>query len=448
MINREWKDIKVSKDTRTIKPGDYYVPVKGERFDGHDFINEAKALGAVGVIEEKELYTLTQRKLSDYKPIVVGVTGSTGKTTAKDVISTVLLEGIEVCSSQGNLNTLLGLSLGIINNLEKKHRVFVAEIGMDRLNEIKEICSVIKPNISVITSINETHLEKLKTIENIIKTKGQILEALDKKGFAVLNRDDPNAMRLATTGLGRKIYFSAKTRCDVWAESIKTDMSGTSFTLNISSKGLPSGRIKVTTPLLGMHSVYPTLCAVSVAGILGLNLRTISSGLLKLRYPKGRLNILRGESNSTLIDDTYNSSPASCLAAIDILKIFKGKRKIVILGDMLELGDFEKEAHKLVGKLIAESSVDLFIAVGKRMGDAADAYNIAVLSANGKPNVIRYDSTKEALSDILSKVALRSSDVALIKGSQGMRMEKIVALLLSDKGLAEKVLVRQDVTWK
>ncbi len=443
-----WKNIKVSKDTRTLKPGDYYVPIKGEKFDGHDFKLKAKAKGAKGVIEEADLYKLAKNKLADIKPFVIGVTGSTGKTTTKDAIGTLLSQKYPVLVSSGNQNTLLGLCLDVINNLTSDHKIFVAEMGMDRLGEIKEICQIIKPNISLITMINETHMEKLKTMENIVSAKGEIFEALDYKGFAIINSDDPNSMLLKETGKGKKVFYSAKEKANFWAENPVSDYLGTAFTLNSSYEGLSNGRVKVTTPLLGSHSVYIILAASAVSALVGLGLSDIKDGIAKLKYPLGRLNILEGVNRSILIDDTYNSSPASCNAAIDVLKLIKSKRKIAIFGDMLELGPSEKEGHKNVGKKLADIGADIFVCIGPRMGLAGDSYTVSCMAYNLKPNVIRYSSSEEALPNIIDKIDPKEGDLILIKGSQGVRMEKVTKLFLEDKASAGEVLVRQDVTWE
>lgn len=445
---KDWKNLKVSNDTRTLNKGEYYVPVKGENFDGHSFIDEAKSKGAAGIIEEEELYKFAKKKLLEFKPIVIGVTGSTGKTTVKEAIATVLSEKYKVAMSSKNFNTKLGLSLDVMNNLTSEHKVFVAEMGMDRINEIKEMCEVVKPDIAVITSINETHLEKLGTLENIIKAKGEILEALTKDSFGVLNFDDDHVLKLRTTGAGKKVFYSATMRSDFFATDIEIGTPGTSFTLNAGYPGLSSGRLKVETPLLGKHSVYISLAAAVASAISGLSLSEIKRGLAKLHYPKGRLNILKGINRSILIDDTYNSSPASSLAALEVLRHIKGGRKIAILGDMLELGTFEEEGHRKVGRKLAEMQLDLLVAVGSRVRYIADAYSVECIASNMKPNVLRYETSENALSDLVTRLNLKENDVILVKGSQGMRMEKISYLLMEEKGLAQSLLVRQEASWK
>ena len=443
----DYEKMKISKDTRTIKRGDYYVSVKGEKFDGHDFLNEAMAKGAAGIIEESDLYELAKKKLRELKPAVVAVTGSVGKTTTKEAIGTVLSEKYKTLTSAGNLNTLLGLSIEVINKLTSKHEIFVCEMGMDRPNEIKETCEVVKPSISVVTSINEAHLEKLGTLEAIIKTKGEILEALDVNGYGVLNLDDPNSVPLRKIGNCKKVYFSTREKTDFWASAIRTDSIETRFAFNCSYGDLRCEGIEVSTPLLGSYCVYTCLAAAAAAVVAGCSLIEVKNGLAKLKLPKGRLNILKGINGSTLIDDTYNASPVSGAAALDVLKIVECKRKIVVMGDMLELGSYENVAHEKVGLAIADADVDLFVAVGEKMQLAADSYAHKCKVSGKKPRLMKYDSVDEALLKIVADIALKEGDAMLIKGSQGMRLEKITKLFLADQSKASDLLVRQDSSW-
>src|SRR3989304_8149940 len=199
--------MRVNQDSRTIKKGEWFVAVKGENFDGHNFIPEALKKGAGGVIEINDLYELARRKLAKINPKVIAVTGSYGKTTTKEAIYKVLSKKYSVLRTQGNLNTPLGVAMEVVNNLKYHHRVLVAEGGMDRTGEIRETCSVIRPGIAVITPIGEIHLEKLGTLEKIRRAKAEILESLPNDGVAVLNSDDPNVVKVAEVFRGRKVWY-------------------------------------------------------------------------------------------------------------------------------------------------------------------------------------------------------------------------------------------------
>ena len=391
-------------DSRLIKEGEYFVAVVGEKFDGHDFVKDVLERGAAGVLEEGELYDLAKERLEKFRPEVIAVTGSTGKTTTKEAIATVLKQKFKVFKSEGTLNTKLGLAAEIVNNLKGSHQKLVVEVGMDRLGEIKETCQLIKPRIGVVTFINPTHQEKLKTLENIIKAKGELLEALSKDGVAVLNGDDENVRSLQKKFGGQIVWYGKAEKAEIRPELIKVEI-----------------------PLLGEHQIYNVLAAAAVGQVCGLSAVEINQGLKNLKPLKGRLNPLEGVNDCQILDDTYNSSPKSAVAALEVLKNFPAKRRIAILGDMLELGKFEKKGHQMVGQIVAESKVDFLITVGESS---------------------HFDNSEEAAEEIIDLIKPRKGDVILVKGSRGMRMEKIVEKLLEDPSKAKDLLVCQDIRWK
>ena len=411
--------MKVCLDSRLIKKGEYFVAVEGEKFDGHDFVEGALKRGAAGVLEEGELYELVKKRLEKVKPEVIAVTGSTAKTSTKEAIATVLFtphifpakKGVGLKSS-GTLNTKLGLAAKIVNNLKNSHQKLVVEVGMDRIGEIRETCKLIKPRIGVVTFINPTHQEKLKSLENIIKAKGELLEALPKDGVAVLNWDDENVRSL-----------SKKCQCPVvWYGKAEEAEIRPDF-------------ITVKIPLLGEHQIYNVLAAAAVGKACGLTNKEINKGIEKLKTLKGRLNPLDGVNGSKILDDTYNSSPKSSSSALKVLKNLPAKRRIAVLGDMLELGDFEEQGHRLVGQAVAESGVDLLITVGKSSYSNTAQYH-------------SFENSKEAANVIVDSIKPRKGDIILVKGSRGMRMERIVEKLLKEPSQASKLLVCQDVRWK
>jgi len=417
--------MKVCQDSRLIKKGEYFVAVKGEKFDGHNFIDEALRKGAAGVLEEEDLYELARKKLEKVKPEVTAVTGSTAKTSTKEAIATVLSQKFKLLKSSETLNTKLGLAIEIVNNLKKSHQKLVVEIGMDRLGEIAETCQLLKPRIGVVTFINPTHQEKLKTLENIIQAKGELVEALPKDGVAVLNEDDENVRSLEKKCLCPIVWYGKGEGADVRPEIIR-----------------------VKLPLLGEHQIYNALAAAAVGEVCGLSSEEINQGFKKLKPLKGRLNLLDGINGSKILDDTYNSSPKSAAAALAVLKNFPAKRRIAVLGDMLELGDFEEEGHRLVGNIVARSKVDVLITVGKKAKIISEQILQHYIVLKNRLKIFRVDSHEEVLEVLKEKIKPREGGIILVKGSRGMRMEKVVGKLLKDPTKAKDLLVCQDVRWK
>jgi UDP-N-acetylmuramoyl-tripeptide--D-alanyl-D-alanine ligase len=379
----------VNQDSRTIKKGEWFVAVKGEKFDGHKFIPEALKKGAAGILEIGELYDLARNKLAEVNPEVIAVTGSYGKTTTKEAIFKVLSKKYPVFRTKGNLNTPLGVSMEVVNNLRSRHRVLVAEVGMDRAGEIRETCSIVRPRIAVITAIGEMHLEKLGTLEKIRRAKAEILEFLPRDGVAVLNSDDPNVVKTAKVFPGRKVWY------------------GFSKSSQVRLDTLPKFKIK----LLGKASISNALAAAAVGKVMGLPESGIVRSLAGLRPEKGRLFLIRGKKGVTVIDDTYNAGPRSTVNALDALSGLPAKRRIAILGDMLELGRLENPAHEQVISAAAQSA-DIVVPVGERMNQAAARTGI-----NFTP---------------LATLSLTGGDLVLVKGSRGMRMEKIIEDILKN----------------
>ncbi|MBN1162929.1 UDP-N-acetylmuramoyl-tripeptide--D-alanyl-D-alanine ligase [Patescibacteria group bacterium] len=397
-------NIKVSSDSRTIKPGEYFIPFKGENFDGSKFIKDALDKGAAGILQPEELYELARKKLEQYKVKVIGITGSVGKTTTKEALATVLSGKYSVFSSPGNRNTLLGLSADIVNNLKKDHEISVSEIAMDKPGEIAETCTYIKPDIGIITNISGVHKEKLKTIANIIKAKGELLEFMDKDSVAFLNKDDKNVRKLEKTGKCKKIWFSTNTK-----HGYKTNLAGS-------------------------HVDFVVTLIDEVCSHMGMSEKEIQKGLLKVRNSPGRMSKLEGKKGSIVLDDTYNASPASVKAGINYLRSFNDKKKICILGDMLELGTGEIQAHESIIKYALKHS-DKVILVGKKMRKAAKKIvNGATLNILDKSS--DFDLNKHLDSDFLSKNA-----VFLVKGSRGIQMENVVKKLLKNSKRDSEFLV-------
>ncbi len=430
----------VTNDSRLATRGALFVALRDVR-DGHDFIPDAYRKGAAGVIAERLIdldgwlersarrdfaYIIVDdcitalQKLSAYWRSkhgiqVVGVTGSVGKTSTKEMIATVLSEEFRVLSNEKNMNNEIGLPLSLLR-LDDTHEKAVLEMGMYDIGEINLLCAIARPQIGVVTNVSHSHLERLWTIERIAQAKSELVEALPDDGIAILNGDDPLVSQMAAKTGASHIFFGTGSECDVRATRIRVNgLKGISFDLVYDGK---TARVK--TPLLGRHTVYPCLAAAAVGIAQGMSLDEIARALKKAPSTV-RLQALPGKNRSSILDDTYNASPVSTNAALDLLAKLRGRR-IAILGDMFELGSYEEQGHREVGRRAARS-VDRLIVVGKRarwIGDEA-------LSAGLK--AVEFAETNAGVS-----IELQPNDYVLVKGSRGMRMEEIVARLVEEGG--------------
>ena len=378
--------MKVTQDTRKIKKGVWFVPVRGENFDGHDFVAEALQKGAAGVLELPELFAQARQKITELKPTVIAITGSYGKTTTKEALYRILNSTYSTYRTAGNLNTPLGIALEIINHLQPRHRFLIVEMGMDRLGEIKESCEIAHPQVGVLTNIGEMHLEKLGTMENIVRAKLELLHSLPANGLAILNADDPQVLKAGRTLHRRKIWFGNSPVDTITKESLK-DLS---------------------LPILGLANQENILAAWAVGLLFGIPKTKMRSALKRFTAPSGRLRVFTGRNGSQIIDDTYNAGPRSMREALVVLNNFPAQRRIAVLGDMLELGPLEVKYHREVAGEAAEIA-DLFVPIGERMTRAVQDTSV--------PNTD------------LESLRLRRGDVVLVKGSRGMKMERIVANL-------------------
>lgn len=409
------KKLRVCLDSRLIKKGDCFIAVKGENFNGHDYIEKALKAGAIGWIDENQLYELVQSRLLKAKPKIIGVTGSAGKSTTVNFIYTILKSEYGEKVAIGGLNTKLGLAVNFVNNVKEDCKYFVAEMAMDYMGELIETTKLFKPDIAVITTINNSHLEKLVKIENITKAKFQIASNMHKNNKLFVN--------IANEQIKKYLQNN-----DVKPEIIK---------YNLANANLNNYKINI----LGEHNKSNLLASILVCKELGISEQTIKQTVSKLKLPKGRLTKLKGLNNSTLIDDTYNANPESTIYALQTLNNLASKnsqtRKIAILGNMLELGDYTDKGHKLVAKKLNELNFDILITVGEYGKIIYDNCNIK--------QKVHMNNSNEFESQLIKP---KNNDFILIKGSQGARMEKITEKLL-DKSLdPSKVLPRQDKRWK
>jgi UDP-N-acetylmuramoyl-tripeptide--D-alanyl-D-alanine ligase len=408
-----------------------------------------------------------------HRPIIIAITGSVGKTSVRDAIFAVISRRFAVRKSVKNYNNEIGVPLSIIGvkgdrglfgyvgavlkglylcffGVKNFPKFLVLEMGADKPGDIKYLAGFIKPHIAVVTAIGEmpVHIEFFPERDALIKEKMNLLEALPKDGIAILNYDDLSVrdMRSVLTDKNVLLTYGFGSGAMVKGDNYEIrgleekDSIDRSLYMNFKVE-FGGSIIPVRIPnLLGSSQAYATLAASAVALSLGINLLEISEGLRGYHSPAGRMKLIKGIKNSWIIDDTYNSSPLAVDAALDTLAKFDKYRKIAVLGDMMELGQFMEDAHRLTGKRAAEAC-DLIIAVGQR---ARFIYDEAVMSGFSKDNIFYFDHHQLTEAGELLQGKIKTNDVVLVKGSQYMRMEKIVKEVMAEPELAGDLLVRQD----
>ncbi|MDR7865856.1 MAG: UDP-N-acetylmuramoyl-tripeptide--D-alanyl-D-alanine ligase [Sporomusaceae bacterium] len=423
----------VSTDTRTIKRGNLFVALKGENFDGHDFLLRAVDNGAAGVVvssreayvPEKTTAILVADTLAALQDIaryhrrrftlpVIGITGSNGKTTTKDMTAAVLSGRLRVLKTQANYNNDIGLPQTLLG-LTADHQAAVVEMGMRARGEISRLAAIAAPTVAVITNVGETHVEVLGSVENIAAAKGELVEAIAADGLVILNADIPIVKAMRAKTAARVVLYGLGPDADVRAENIASGERDTAFDCVH-----PGGRFPVSVPAVGKHNIYNALAAITVGLELGLGPGEINAGLATFQASAMRLAI-ENLGPYTVINDAYNASPLSMQAAIDTLGMVARGRKVAVLGDMLELGELAAAAHSRVGELLADSGVQVVVTVGEA------ARNIAASALEGGVKVAVACAGHDEAAEALRKL-LRSGDTVLVKGSRGMKMEKMLAV--------------------
>jgi len=451
--DREIRDAAI--DSRRVTPDSLFIALSGERVDGHDFVQDAFNQGASVALISREVSSeynqldLRQGWKADQQVsvgdaplclivddslnamqqiarfwrrrldlVVIGITGSVGKSTTKELVAEVLSQRYKTLKSPGNLNNEIGLPLTLLQ-LSEQHERAILEMGFYVPGEIKFLCDLALPQVGVVTNISTVHAEKAGTIEDIARGKAELVQALppEPDGLAILNFDDPKVREMADQSRARIFYYGMSSDAHLWADQVEgLGLDGIRFRLHYQNEVL-----HLRVPLIGRHSVHTALRAAAVGLTEGLSWQEIVSGLQSSKVQL-RLVAVRAKSGAIILDDTYNSSPESTLAALNLLDDLEG-RKIAVLGDMLELGRYERQGHTLVGVRAAEVASEL-VTVGER------AKWIASSAANAglAPNMIREFDTSQQSIDFLNK-HLTSKDVVLVKGSRGMQMEIIVSAL-------------------
>ena len=369
-----------SQDTRKIRDGYIYIGIKGEHTDGNDYIDKAFENGAIGCIIDKlpskeileahrdkviiyvkntieVLQKIAKYKRSLYNIPIVGVTGSVGKTSTKDIIASILSEKFNVLKTEGNYNNNIGLPLTLLNLRE--HTAAVIEMGMNHSGEISVLTDIAKPTICVFTNIGTAHIGNLGSKENILRAKLEMLEGISGEKLVVINNDNDLLNEWAKKQTEYDIHtYGIENKSEYMAYSIKSFESGSKYNVDIDSAAH-----EINVPITGLAYIYNSLCAITVGRLLGIEMEKITNGILNFELTPNRMSIEKIKNDITIINDSYNANYDSVKAALEVLNNTKSTKKIAVLGDMLELGDYAKELHEKVGIEVAKNNINILIAV-------------------------------------------------------------------------------------
>ena len=430
-----------SKDTRTIKDGDCYIGIKGENFDGNIFWEKALENGASTVIVQnveieneklkkwtdkniikventlEALYNIARYKRNLYDIPVIAITGSVGKTSTKDIVANVVSKKYKTLKTEGNNNNNIGLPFTILRMQDEE--VAVLEMGMNHFGEISLLASIANPTICIITNIGTSHIGNLGSRENILKAKLEILEG-SKKQAVIINND--NDLLHKWYEENKENYniktYGIKEKSNVMAKEIKLEENNSTFTCKINDE-----EEKIKIPVGGEHFVLNALCAITVGEVLKIEEDKIKVGIESFELTKKRMDIIELKNGIKIINDAYNASLESMKASLRVLSEYK-ERKIAVLGDMFELGEFSEELHKKVGEEVVKNKIDILIACGENATYIADVAKEKMNKEN-----IYYLENKEEIEPLLEKIA-KKDDVILFKASNGMGFYKIVERLV------------------
>lgn len=426
----------INTDTRKIEPKGIFLALKGDNFNGNDFIEEALKKGvSLCILDEinfnnqeilskynnfmiikvenckEALLKMAQYKREKADIKVIGITGSTGKTTTKDMMSAVLSSKFKVFKTKGNFNNHIGLPLMILQ-MDASYEIAVLELGMSNLNEIHNLAEVSKPDIAVITNIGLSHIENLKSKDNILKAKMEITDFFNQDNVLIINEQDPMLFKVSSEKFDIVRTSISKDNSNFRAININLKESSSEFSLIYKGKDLG----KVILPVPGVHNIENALLAISCGHLMGIDIKEIQESLSSLEVSSMRLDIING-INIDIINDCYNSSPDSIKAAIDVQSNLGESRKVAILGTMKELGEYSRSAHKEIGSYAKNKGIDILVAVGEFSLEMAQGYN-------DKRNVFLFEDTNDAINNI-SKI-VRKNDLVLVKASRSMKFESII----------------------
>jgi len=431
----------ISIDTRTMRKGDLFVAIKGEVFDGHRYITQAINSGCCAVVvnesatldaansvyvDSKQIKPYlcvsdTQKALGEaallnrqlFSGPVFGLTGSSGKTSTKNMLATILNEKGNTCATEGNFNNEIGVPLTLLN-IDENHSYAVIEMGARSKGDIGYLAHFVRPDIAILLNAGSSHIDVFGSYQNIVEAKGEIFESLNDEGVAIINFDDPAVAKWEKLTKGkRSLRFSlADEAADVYATDIRCETEKSDFNLNYA------GEVKkISLPVPGEHNVLNALAAAAAAISIGFELQNIADGLVKLKPASGRLNVVRLQKNISLIDDSYNANPDSMKASLDVLALRKGV-KVAVLGEMGELGEYSLDFHLALADYGVLSSIEQFLLIGPHAQAMAQK-----LDGRGKSF-----NSKQELLDHLSE-GITGEETILVKGSRSAGMDEIVNVI-------------------
>lgn len=431
LIGEDRVFVGISTDTRKIAKDQLFVALRGPSFDGNAFLEQAAAAGAAGALAEREgpagfpvvrvadalrgLQRAAQAWRRRFSIPLIGVAGSNGKTTTKEMLAAILAQGGPVLATQGNLNNHIGVPLTLLR-LEPGHRRAVIEMGANRAGEVAELAAFALPSIGLVTNAGAEHLEGFGTLEGAARAEGELFAALGADGIAILNADDPFADLWREMTVARIVTFGIGVKADFSAREIRTQATAEGFMTRFTLLS-PVGEVPVALRLAGKHNVVNALGAAAAAVSAGASLAEVAAGLATMRPVVGRLQLRLASGGGWLIDDSYNANPSSMTAAIDVLESL-GARRWLVMGDMAELGDFAEQAHLDAGRYARAHGVERLFALGTLSRRAVEAFG------EGASAHADADSLIAAVRPGLS------ADVrVLIKGSRMNRLERVVMAL-------------------
>ena len=413
-----------SQDSRQMTNGGMYIPLKGERFDGHNFIESAFQTGAQAIISEKDVnyedkivikVKDTHQALKDmasylrnHRPVkVVGVTGSVGKTSTRDMVYSVVKQKYKTLKTEGNYNNEIGLPLTILRYHDEE--VLVLEMGMNHLQEMSRLSMIARPDIACITNVGTAHIGELGSRENILKAKLEIINGMKEGSTLIINQDNDMLQTVELPHLNVVRVGKGK-EASIQASHIVLEETKSSFEVEYQGK-----KEIIEVPVQGEHNISNALIAIAVGIELNISLEDIKKGIQEFKLTKNRMDILE-KNHKTVIDGTYNASVDSMKSSIDVLANYK-KRKVAILADMLELGDYSQQLHEEVGSYVASKGIDILVCVGK------EAKYIYQKARESMKDVYYFESNQEVIARL--DELLKEDDVILVKGSHSMNLKEV-----------------------
>jgi len=427
-----------SVDSRTLRPGDLYFALRGPNHDGHAYVAEVLAKGAVGVVVDRvverdvdglapaalkvgdslvALQSLASSARREWGGDVAGVTGSAGKTTTKDVIAEMLSEGVRTAKTEGNLNNHVGLPLSLLR-MDDQARVAVLEMGMNHAGEIRALSEIAKPNVGVVTNVGWAHIETFDSIDGIAAAKRELIEALPSNGTAVLNADDERVAAFAHVHRGPVVTYGESEKATVRAEDITFSETGLSFRV---------GAMRFESSLTGRHSVSNLLAGIAVAGLYGISPDRLTDRVRNIQPGKMRGERLRHQG-ILVFNDCYNSNPDAARAMLSVLRDTPARRRIAVLGEMLELGRWAEPLHRAVGNYAAECGIDVL--VGLR---GAACYMLDAAKRSGLRADAAFFFDDPVPAGQLVRSLAQSGDAVLFKGSRGVHVELALEQFLASQ---------------